>query len=177
MNLGYTMARDIGKRTLLIDCDFRCPGLHKYATESTRFGLMELLDGKVRLEDCLSRLDETSCFILPVGEVGADFNEFVKIQQLSAMLPMLRMKFDYVLINAPPVLPVATMNVLAGLADILILVIRAGTTPKNAVQQALGLLNPRGETQVILNAVEAKSMPSYMYGYSGARQIELSVKN
>ena len=175
VNLGYTMARDIGKRTLLIDCDFRCPGLHKYAHSSTKFGLMDLLDEKVQLEECLSRIDEAPCFILSAGNVGAKFNEFLKIQQLSAMLPMLRMKFDYVLINAPPVLPVATMNVLAGLADLLILVIRAGTTPKNAVEQALGVLRPRGETQVILNAIEAKSMPSYMYGYSP--RIELSMKH
>ena len=72
-------------------------------------------------------------------------------------------------------LPSATMGILASLADVLILVIRAGSTPKHIVQQAFTMLGFTAEAQVILNAVEAKSMPAYMYGYPTAYGAERSV--
>ena len=45
VNLGYTLARNLGKKTLLIDCDFRCPALHEYVTIPAQAGLIELLNG------------------------------------------------------------------------------------------------------------------------------------
>jgi Mrp family chromosome partitioning ATPase len=97
--------------------------------------------------------------------MGEDFNELARIQQLKAILPKIRMNFDYVIINAPPVLPSASVGMLASLADLHIMVIRAGVTPKHVVQQAFTMLRLRGEAHVILNAVEAQSLPSAMYGY------------
>jgi Mrp family chromosome partitioning ATPase len=128
-------------------------------------GLIELLDGEASLENCLSAIDEAPCWILPIGRMGKDFNELTRIQQLKAILPKIRMTFDYVIINAPPVLPSASVGILASLADLHIMVIRAGTTPKHVVQQAFTMLGLSGDAHVILNAVEEQSMPSYMYGY------------
>ena len=114
--------------------------------------------------------------------MGEDFNELTRIQQLKAILPKIRINFDYVIINAPPVLPSASVGILASLADLHIMVIRAGTTPKHVVQQALTMLRLSGEAHVILNAVEEQSMPSYMYGYhmfhndSGKQSIESSAR-
>ncbi|TKB95120.1 MAG: hypothetical protein E8D41_02050 [Nitrospira sp.] len=165
VNLGYTLARNLGRKTLLIECDFRCPALHEYVTIPAQAGLIELLDGEASLENCLSSIDEMPCSILSVGRTGADFNELTRIQQLKAMLPRIRTNFDYVIINTPPVLSSASMGMLASLADFHIMVIRAGTTPKDVVKQAFKMLGLSGEVHVILNAVEGKSMPSYMYGY------------
>jgi len=166
VNLGYTLARDLGRRTLLIDCDFGCPSLHEYVNIPAQAGLIELLDGEASLENCLSAIDEVPCLILPIARMGKDFSELTRIQQLKAMLPKIRMSFDCVIINGPPVLPSATVGILASLADRHIMVIRAGTTPKHVVQQALKMLGLSGEAHVVLNAVENQSMPSYMYGYS-----------
>ena len=165
VNLGYTLARNLGKKTLLIDCDFRHPALHEYVTIPAQAGLIELLNGEASLEDCLSAIDEVPCSILSIGRTGEDFNELTRIQQLKAILPRIRMNFDYVIINTPPVLPSASVGILASLADLHIMVIRAGTTPKHVVQQAFTMLRLSGEAHVILNAVEGQSMPSYMYGY------------
>jgi len=165
VNLGYTIARNFERTTLLIDCDFRCPGLHVYADKPAQAGLIELLDGQASFENCLSAIDEAPCSILSVGRMGEDFNELARIQQLKAILPKIRMNFDYVIINGPPVLPSASVGMLASLADLQIMVIRAGVTPKHVVQQAFTMLRLRGEAHVILNAVEAQSLPSVMYGY------------
>ncbi|MDN5941509.1 MAG: AAA family ATPase [Nitrospira sp.] len=164
VNLGYTLARNLGRKTLLIDCDFRHPALHEYVNNSA-WGLIELLDGKASLENCLSSIDEAPCSILPIGRMVENVNELTRIQQLKAILPKIRMSFDYVIINAPPVLPSASVGILASLADLHIMVIRAGTTPEHIVKQAFKMLGLSGGAHVILNAVEGKSMPSYMYGY------------
>lgn len=182
VNLGYALARNLGKKTLLIDCDFRHPGLHDYVNKPAWGGLIELLDGEASLEDCLSAIDEAPCSILPIGKMGEDFNELKRIQQLKAILPKIRMNFDYVIFNAPPVLPSASVGILASLADLHIMVIRAGTTPKYVVRQAFTMLRLSGEAHVILNAVEEQSMPSYMYGYrvfhddSGRQSIESAAR-
>jgi polysaccharide biosynthesis transport protein len=164
-NLGYTLARDLGKRTLLIDCDFRCPALQNYVRNSLRPGLIEFLDGRAQLEDCLSTIDDVNCSVLLVGKPERELNELTRIQQLKSFLPQIRKHFEYIIINTPPVLPSATMGILASLADMLILVIRAGTTPKHIVQQAFTMLGLTSEAHVILNAVESQSMPAYIYGY------------
>lgn len=168
VNLGYTLARDLGKRTLLIDCDFRCPALHHYVTVPARGGLIQLLDGQAVLEDCLSAIDEAPCSIISVGGWSEEHKELTRIQQLSMLLPKLRTNFDYVILNCAPILPSATVGILASLADLLILVIRSGTTPKNAVQQALTMLGQTTEASVILNGVELQTMPYYMSEYTGA---------
>ena len=165
VNLGYTLARYLGKKTLLIDCDFHHPGLHEYVTIPAQAGLIELLDGEASLENCLCAIDEAPCSILPIGRLRENVNELTRIQQLKAILPEIRMTFDYVIINSPPVLPSASVGILASLTDLHIMVIRAGTTPKHVVQQAFKMLRLSGEAHVILNAVEELSMPTYMYGY------------
>ena len=175
VNLGYTLARDLGKKTLLVDCDFRCPALHNYVNVPARAGLIELLDGRARLEDCLSSIDEVPCSILLVGRSVGELNELTRIQELKALLTQLRSRFDYIIINTPPVLPSATMGILASLADVIILVIRAGSTPKHLVQQAFTMLGLTTEAHVILNAVETQSMPAYIYGYPMAYGDERSI--
>ena len=166
VNLGYTFARDLGRTTLLIDCDFDCPALHEYVNIPAQGGLIDLLDDEASLENCLSAIDEVPCLILSIGRMGEDLNDLTRIQQLKTILPKIQMKFDYVIINAPPVLPSASAEILASLANLHIMVIRAGTTPKHVVQQAFTMLRLSDEAHVILNAVEEQSMPPYMYGYS-----------
>jgi succinoglycan biosynthesis transport protein ExoP len=165
MNLGYTFARDLGRKTLLIDCDFGCPALHEYVNIPAQGGLIDLLDSEASLDNCLSAIDEVPCLILSIGRMGEDLNELTRIQQLKAILPKIQMNFDYVIINAPPVLPSASAEILASLADLHIMVIRAGTTPKHVVQQAFTMLRLSGEAHVILNSVEEQSMLYHMYGY------------
>jgi capsular exopolysaccharide synthesis family protein len=165
VNLGYTIARDFGKKTLLIDCDFQRPALHQYARVPMRAGLIEFLDGQASLDDCVSVIDECPCFILAAGGTAGDCNELGMIQQLKVILPELRAQFQYLIINAPPVLSSATMGILASLADELVWVIRAGHSPKHVVQKAFTMLGMTAQRQVILNGLDAQSMSHHQYGY------------
>lgn len=166
VNLGYTIARDLGKKTLLIDCDFQRPALHHYARVSPRAGLTELLDGQATLDDCLSVIDESPCSIISAGAMAGETNELWKIQQLKAMLPVLREQFQYLFLNTPPVLSSASVGVLASLADEIVWVIRARYSPKHIVKKAFTMLGSTMPQQVILNWIDAKSMCQNMYGYT-----------
>jgi len=177
VNLGYTIARDLGKKTLLIDCDFQRPALHHYVKFPVRAGLIEFLDGQASLDDCLSVIDESPCLILAAGGIVGESNELARIQQLKAILPELRAQFEYLIINTPPVLSSATMGILASLADELVWVIRAGHSPKHLVQKAFTMLGLTGQRQVILNGLDVQSMPNHLYGYTVPYGRDLSVES
>ncbi|WP_447603627.1 GumC family protein [Nitrospira sp. Nam80] len=165
INLGYTLARDLGKRTLLIDCDFTVPTLHRYADTIPEWGLADCLISDVSWEDCLASFGDVPCWIMPVGNSRIHSNELLKTGRLQSLLAQLRERFDYILINTPPILPLATMTVLAGHVDHLVLVIRANSTPHQVVKRAMKSLRLRVPVQVILNRVGSGSLPSYMYDY------------
>jgi capsular exopolysaccharide synthesis family protein len=167
INLGYTMARDLGKRTLILDCDFKCPMLHHYAETVPKWGLADCLIGDIPLDDCLFGFEDASCWIMPVGSSDVHPTELLKNQRLAGILAQLRARFDYIFINTPPIFPLAAMNILARHADILLLVVRADSTPKHVVQRALSSLPSTVPAHVILNAVRHQALPSYMgaYGY------------
>jgi Mrp family chromosome partitioning ATPase len=103
---------------------------------------------------------------MPAGESVGDSTELLRAGQLTRVLSQLREEFDYILLNAPPILPVATMNVLESHCDHLVLVVRANLTSKQAVTQAIGSLRADRPIHVILNGVASNSLPSYMVEYA-----------
>jgi len=165
INLGYTMARDLGKRTLLLDCDFKSPMLNRYVETMPKGGLADCLTGDIPLDDCLFEFRDVPCCIMPVGSSSVNSNELLKTGRLSSILSKLRERFEHIFLNTPPIFPLATMNVLAKQADLLVLVVRADSTPKLVVRRALGSLHAVTTTHVILNGVKSQSMPSYMEDY------------
>lgn len=166
INLGYTLSRDFGRRVLVLDCDFIFPELAAFLETPIRYGLIDCLRSDIPLQQAMSPLADVPCWIMPAGEAVSDSNELLRAGQLNRVLAQLREEFDYILLNAPPILPVATMNVLEGHCDHLVLVVRANLTSKQAVTQALGSLRADRPIHVILNGVAANSLPSYMVEYA-----------
>jgi polysaccharide chain length determinant protein (PEP-CTERM system associated) len=166
INLGYTLARDFGKRVLIVDCDFVYPELKCFLERPTQYGLIDYLRGDCKLEDATDSFAEIPCWIMPAGVSEADPTELLKTDRLEWVFSQMREKFDYVLLNAPPILPVATMNVLERHVDLLLLVVRANQTSQQIVKRALGSLRGSKPIQVILNAVASQSLPYYMNDYA-----------
>lgn len=88
--------------------------------------------------------------------------ELSKAPQILTFLAGLRAQYDWIILDAPPILPLADMNVLSGLTDGLLMVIRAGSTPKRVVENAIHRLTPTGRFALILNDIDAAVMPYYM---------------
>lgn len=170
VNLGYTLSRDFGRRVLLLDCDFVFPELRAFVETPVKFGLVDCLRSDIPPQQAMSPLADVPCWIMQAGEDAGDSNELLRAGQLNRVLSQLREEFDYILLNAPPILPVATMNVLESHCDLLLLVVRANLTAKQAVTQAIGSLRASRPIHVVLNGVAANSLPSYMLDYSGSER-------
>jgi succinoglycan biosynthesis transport protein ExoP len=166
INLGYTLSRDFGRRVLVLDCDFVFPEMAAFLETPVRYGLIDCLRSDIPLQQAMSPFADVPCWIMPAGESVANSTELLRAGQLHRVLSQLRDEFDYILLNAPPILPVATMNVLESHCDLLVLVVRANLTSKQAVTQALGSLRADRPIHVILNGVAANSLPSYMVDYA-----------
>jgi Mrp family chromosome partitioning ATPase len=103
---------------------------------------------------------------MPEGRIGPGSTELLKTGPLERVLAQLREKFDYILLNAPPILPVATMNVLERHTDLLLLVVRANLTSQDVVKRAVRSLRASNPIHVVLNGVPMNGLPYYMSEYS-----------
>jgi Mrp family chromosome partitioning ATPase len=166
INLGYTLARDFGKRVLLLDCDFVFHELQYFAETPAQYGLVDCFRDNIPVEEAMTSFTDVPCWIMPAGEFGHGSTELLKTGPLERVLSELREKFDYILINAPPILPVATMNVLERHTDLLLLVVRANLTSQHIVKRALDSLRASNPIHVILNCVPTNSLPYYMTEYA-----------
>jgi len=176
VNIGYTLARDLEKQVLLIGCDFKAPRLHKAMGIPAAPGLADYFHGNVGLENCIHRMDDVPLWVLPAGAVEEHAVSLSRLPRLASLIESLRSRFDYIVLDAPPILPLADMNVLAGLADVLILVVRAGVTPQEIVVKAMDMLRPTVQARILLTDASSQGMPYFMpqeiYGapYTAARE-------
>jgi polysaccharide chain length determinant protein (PEP-CTERM system associated) len=162
LNLGYVLAKDLDRRTLVLDCDFKRPMQHIYAGVWQQPGLAEVLRGVKPVEDCLQRMGDLGPWILSAGSVADSPLTLSKMHEIADLLAELRDKFEYIIVDAPPVLPLADMHVLASMADVLAYVVKASVTGRDIVQKALKALGDTGNVGVILNGLDAHTTPYYM---------------
>jgi polysaccharide chain length determinant protein (PEP-CTERM system associated) len=162
LNLGYVLAKDLDRRTIVVDSDFKRPMQHIYAGVWQQPGVADILRGAKPVSDCLQRLGDGGPWVLTAGSVTENPLSLSKIQQIGELLNELREQFEYIIVDAPPVLPLADMHVLASSADVLAYVIKANMTGRDVVQKALKALSDTSNVGVILNGLDAHTTPYYM---------------
>ena len=161
-NLAYVLACNLGKPTLLIDGDLKCPTVHQCMGIPQFPGLRDVLEGARSADSCLHRVGELPLWVLPSGVASGRMLELSDIHHISNMLTELKKQYEYIIIDAPPILPLADMHMLAGMADTLVLVIRAGLTPRGIVEKAIRTIGVTSNACIILNGLEAAGVPYYM---------------
>ncbi|MCA9499046.1 MAG: AAA family ATPase [Nitrospirales bacterium] len=161
-NIGYTLARDLDEPTLVIDCDFKCPNFANTLGLSHEPGLAEYFAGVEPLEACLQRMPDVPLWCMPVGNVSRYPVPFSKLQDLSNILEVMKSRYRFIILDGPPVLPLADINVLSKLADILLMVVRSGGTPKDVVLKALEMIHHTGPTRLVLTDAWTQGVPYYV---------------
>ncbi len=164
-NLAYVLAQDLGKSTVLIDCDFKQPMLHAYYGISSKPGLAEAIYGDLPLDACLQRNGDSLLYVLTCGRRDHRLVDLTKIPQVRNILAELQTRFEFIILDAPPILPLADMNLLASMADMLLVVVRAGVTPQDVVEKAVKTLKPFNRAGIILTGYEAEWATKYMHQY------------
>lgn len=166
-NLGLGLA-EINQRILLIDADMRKPRLHTIFGLSNSWGLSDLLREKTSLADCpveaLVRPTELANMrVLPSGPGALSISSLLYSERMSQLLARLRREFDTIIIDTPPMLTISDARILGRLADGAILVVRAGSTTRDAALQAKERLTEDGIPVLgtILNSWDLKSKAHY----------------
>ena len=172
-NLAYVLVRQHGRRVLMIDGDVRKCHMHECLGTSSSPGLNEYLAGEVDEKAVLQRGPLDNLFLIPGGRSVANPSELIANGRLKVLLDKVTPLFDWILIDSPPVIPIADGTMIARSVDGVILVVRAEGTPVEIARQAKQELRERPLLGVVLNRGENRpGYSSYYYTYGAKRSIQ-----
>jgi capsular exopolysaccharide synthesis family protein len=167
-NLGWAFA-EAGHRAVVVDADLRRPRIHHFYGIPGQVGLTTALAGKIDITTSMQVVgEEVGVHVVAAGPVPPNPAELLRLDGLDTALTKLRETHDVVLIDSPPVLPVADALVIARHVDAVVLLAAAGVTSRRKLGRAAEALHQvaaplRG---VVLNGVGTSD--GYEYGYYGA---------
>jgi capsular exopolysaccharide synthesis family protein len=164
-NLAVTLARKKQQKILLIDGDLRRPVLARQFGLSRLAGLSEWLQGGTHPMENIYQLDGPGFWLLPAGRAPENPLELMQSGRLSELMEQLGQQFDWILIDSPPVLPLADTSVWTRLADGVLLVAREGKTEKRQLQRGLEALDQTKLLGVVLNSSTNTDHSNYYQRY------------
>jgi exopolysaccharide transport family protein len=129
-----------GSRTVLVDCDLRRrSATHAIGLECDK-GLTEVLFRTAKLEDVIRKDPGSGVDVVPLAQAEFTPRDLFGSEAMHQLIEQLRAKYDVVILDTAPVLPLADTRVLSSIADSVLLIVRWGRTPANLVQDAIELL-------------------------------------
>jgi capsular exopolysaccharide synthesis family protein len=167
MNLAASFVQQ-GRTVLLLEADMRRPAIRSSMGLPGRGGLSRMLIGESQENAIFAHPQVPGLFVLPEGSVPAFPSELLESDRMRDLLRDLREEFDVIVIDAPPVLPVADARVLSEMADVSVQLVRFGVTTKTALLRAHDLLTAYSKRPVgiVLNGVvEGSGAYHDYYGY------------
>lgn len=164
-NLACTLARRKQQKTVLLEGDLRRPTLARQLGMGRVSGLSEYLQGDVDPRKSIYRLDALGLWVLPAGRVPQNALELMQSGKLSPLMDLLTGWFDWVVIDSPPVLPLADTSVWARVADGVLLVTRPGKTEKHHLERGLEALDRSKLLGALINSSTNVTRSDYYYHY------------
>src|SRR4030066_974806 len=161
MNIAYTGRRKV----LLVDTDMRKSDLAKGMNLNPIPGLSEFLSGAVKLTDVIQNSKVPGLYVIPSGACPPSPADVLAGESFRRFIQSPREHFDLVLLDTPPVLPVADTHSLREQVDGFLLVYRAGYTPYPVLKQALKDISEEKILGVVLNRVKPRTDNYYRKNY------------
>lgn len=164
LNLSYMMAAEFGKKVLLMESDFRNPSISSnYLRMGRQSGLVDVLKGEADLRSAITRYEDTNLYFLPARCSVKNSSILLDSANMSSVFKTVKADFDYIIVDSPPILPLVDMNILSRAVDALMLVVRAGSTPKDIVRKAVSSLPRKNVAGVVLNGADDIHLDKYYY--------------
>lgn len=161
-NLGVVMAQ-AGKNVVVVDCDFRNPTQHKIFGLPNK-GISNCISAGDSLDSVMQATSVPNLWVIPSGPVAPNPSELLGSDRMSELLAELSARFDYVLVDTPPIMPVTDAAVMASKVDGVIMVIESGNVAPQVAKEAKKRLEQAGAH--ILGAVLNKvDVGAGHYGY------------
>jgi capsular exopolysaccharide synthesis family protein len=164
LNLATALA-ERGKRTVLVvEADLHHSSLAESLQLKPWAGLTEcLIDDATSPLSAIRRVEPLGWYFLPAGEPRRNPTELLQTPAFGNVMQKLAPSFDWILIDSPPVIPLTDSLSLQQHADATLLVVKAGQTPREAVEQTIALLGKKNILGIVLNGVEARDHLYYQY--------------
>lgn len=165
INLGLALA-EVGQRVTVVEADLRRPKVTRYLGMVGGVGLTNVLVGSADVQE-ISQAYRQNMSVIAAGPNPPNPGELLASSHMAAIIDKLRGQSDFVLIDAPPLLPVADSSGLAVHVDGVLLSVKYGSTGKDQLRQAVATLERVGAKTlgVVLNIVPPKAPPAAAYGY------------
>ena len=139
-NLATTLAQ-MDAKVILVDLDLRRPMIHKLVDLDKEHGISDfLVDKTSQLETFIKRSHIPHLDVITSGFVPPNPSELLASRRMDEALDILKSKYDYILLDSPPVIAVTDTMVMARKSDMLTLVVRVGQADKNVIKRAKELL-------------------------------------
>jgi capsular exopolysaccharide synthesis family protein len=164
-NLACTLARRKQQKTLLLEGDLRRPTLAERFGLGRIPGLCEWLSGQTEGIN-LYRLESLGLWVLPAGAAPQNPLELMQSGKLAPLMTQLETWFDWIVIDSPPVLPLADASLWSRLADGILLVTRKGTTEKRQLQRGLEAIEKSKLLGALVNSSSNAAHTDYYQRYS-----------
>ena len=165
-NLATTMAQ-FGSKVILLDCDLRRPRAHKVFNLKRDVGIANILAGSKDVSELVLKTEVANLSVIPSGPVPPNPSELLGSKRMVTLIDVLRQHYDRIIIDSPPVTAVTDSNVLTGVVDGVVLVVRAGEAVKDVVLNAVhSLQSVKAKIfGVVLNGVDIGKESYYYYQY------------
>jgi capsular exopolysaccharide synthesis family protein len=164
-NLALSLANRRHQKILLVEGDLRRPSLSTRLGLRRLPGLIEWLQGNLNPLTNVYRLEEAGLWVLPAGDLLENPLELMQSGRLATLMDQLTNWFDWILIDSPPVLPLADTSVWSRLADGVLVVVREGTSRKRELERGLRVLEPSQVLGVVLNSCSPSDEGNYYQHY------------
>jgi succinoglycan biosynthesis transport protein ExoP len=167
INLAGALARGSDDaRVLLIDADLRRPAIaRQLALIDGWGGLAEAVrDAGTTLSDVTQRLDAHNLSVISAGTRSGAVHQILRSPRLDRLLTEARQRFDFIVLDTPPLLPVFDSALLANSVDGVLMVVAANQTPRKLLGEALNLLDPAKVLGIVFNR-DARPMFGYYDAY------------
>lgn len=155
-----------GQRVVLVDCDLRRPRLHRVFRKTNAIGISSALIEEVHIDEIVQETGIPNLKMVPAGPCPPNPAELLHSDRFKEILGQIASKFDRVIIDSPPVVPVTDAAVLSTLVDGTVMVVRAFKTTQDLARHAVRVLGDVGSKKVgaVLNAVNF-GRHEYKYSY------------
>src|SRR6516165_1263822 len=167
VNLAFTLARRAGERVLLIEADLRRPTASALLATTQLRGISEWHQHKLALQDAFYQIEGMPLWLLSAGKGIEEPLPLLESDAFAQMLSAVSEGFDWVVLDCPPMLPIADATSLSRLCDGVLVVAREGHTRKKILTRALASIEKSKQLGFIFNEVSAlrASFDKYYGGY------------
>ena len=166
-NLAVVFAQ-MGDRILIVDSDLRRPSMHRYMNVSNNIGLTNYLLGQATIDEVIQTTELPSLHFIPSGKLPSSSMGILSSAKMKEFVAEMKSRYDYVFLDAPPIMGVSDASVLASMVDMCVLVVQYRKYPQMMTQRAKEMVTKVGGelVGVVLNNINI-SQDSYYYYYSG----------